>query len=105
MKKKHHVSFCDIILSTPVREQRALLKAAPGEVFRFISEIAHNILRGHTTLSAKYKKILKRKADVIRLLSKPRLKTGKRQTLCLKHFDVVLLILKSCINELKERFV
>ena len=105
MKKKQHVTFCDIVLSAPVREQKSLFKAAPGEIFSFISEIAYNILRGHISLSARYKRLLKRKAKVIRLLSKEQLKTGKRRSLCLKHFDVVLLILKSCINELKERFL
>ena len=105
MKKKQYVTFCDIVLSAPVREQKSLFKAAPGEIFSFISEIGYNILRGNITLSARYKRLLKRKAKVIRLLSKEQLKTGKRRSLCLKHFDVVLLILKSCINELKERFL
>jgi len=98
--------FCIIHLLTFADDKmrKALLRSCNDDMIKLIGETALNLLHEVIPLSPHFKSKLLDHAQVIRAIGSKRVKGPRRRQLCIRHSNIVGLLLKAASSELEDRF-
>lgn len=86
-------AFLHMLMSkdTPKAQVKSLLESISKDQLNCLTEIAHNLLKYNIDISENHKSSLKKYADRLRILSKPKLPLKKRKEVLNPAFVVALL--------------
>lgn len=90
----------NIILDSNIQIRRANVRAASEEFIKFIGDVALNVLKEVIQLSGYYLNKLDEHFEVIRKIGSKKVKSKARKRLCIKHTNVVFLLLKAVYIQL-----
>jgi len=85
----------NIILDSNTHTRKDIIRAASEDFIKFIGDISLNVLKEVIQPSGHYLNKLDVHFEVIRKIGSKRVKSKARKRLCVKHSDVVFLLLKS----------
>jgi len=84
--------------------RKAILRSCSDQMIKLIGETALNVLHEVISLSPHFKNKLQTHAHVIRSIGSKRVKWSGRRQLCIRHSEIVGLLLRAASDELQARF-
>ncbi len=93
----------ELLVSTNVKQRKALLETITDVQLNFLSTILKNILQSNIVLDSVHLKKLTRHAAVIRRLAQKSTTASVKRTLLSNHNRLVCIIFRPLVKELKQK--
>jgi hypothetical protein len=90
----------NIILDSTDTFIKGIFKYCEIELINFIGEVSINLLQENISVSEYYKNRLGRDSSIIRSLGSRKVKHRYRRQLCVKHHEIVCLMLRACYEDI-----
>lgn len=105
MKSKELLCIVQLLVSGDEKLSKTLLKGCSDDVITFIGETALNLLNQVIPLSTHFKSKLQDHAWFIRSIGSKRVKVNARRKLCVKHSEIVGLLMRATSGDLEQRLL
>ena len=105
MNTKKIISQLNFFIQANSSVQKSILRAADDSFIQFLGEIALNILEETIELSKYFKTKLRDDAWFIRKLGSAKVKASARRKLCLKHLNLLLVMINAIKNKIKSQYL
>ena len=101
IKKEKH--FLRLLLSTTIKQKKALLRAIEKNQLIAIVQIVYNLIIGYRPLPEKDRKWLAKKKSIIRQFVNRETSLKKRKELLLKYYKYILAFIKVIQGEIFKK--